>query len=108
MGRTDMAPYLAVLSLTRSEGDLMAAGDWQGVVRLGAERTQIDATRPTTPPDDARELVDQALAHMQMNLAQAVATRDHTRATLIHLADGRRALHAYAGTAPGGHFDARS
>ena len=43
--------------------------------------------------------MDETLGLMQVNLANAVATRDIcTRATLTHLAEGRRAMHAYAGT----------
>ena len=52
--------------------------------------------------------MDETLALMQTNLANAVAIRDRTRATLAHLAGGRRALHAYAGVAQGGRVDARS
>jgi hypothetical protein len=102
-----VAPYLAVLSLTRCERDLIASGDWDGVVTVGSERAKIVATLPATPPDAARSLVDEALAQMQTNLATAVATRDRTRATLAHLAEGRRAMRAYAGTAPGGRIDTR-
>jgi hypothetical protein len=102
-----LAPYLAVLSLTRCERDLIASGDWEGVVTVGSERAKIVATLPATPPETARGMVAEALAQMQANLANAVATRDRTRATLAHLADGRRAMRAYAGTAPGGRIDTR-
>ncbi len=108
MAAPGTAPYLALLSLTRCERDLIAAGDWEGVVTLGAERAQIVRTLPAQPPAEARELVAETLAIMQTNLANAVATRDRTRATLHHMADGRRALHAYAGTAPAGSIDTRS
>jgi hypothetical protein len=66
------------------------------------------ATLPAEPPADARELVAETLALMQTNLSQAVATRDRTRATLAHMAEGRRAMHAYAGMAPSSRVDARS
>ncbi len=92
------APYLTVLSLTRCERDLIAAGDWEGVATLGAQRAQVVATLPAEAPAEARPIVDETLALMQVNLANAVATRDRTRATLTHLAEGRRAMHAYAGT----------
>jgi len=108
MAAPALAPYLAVLSLTRCERDLIAAGDWQGVVSLGAERAKLVTTLPAEAPAEARTLVDETLALMQTNLANAVATRDRTRATLAHLAGGRRALYAYAGVAPGGSVDARS
>jgi hypothetical protein len=103
-----LAPYLAVLSLTRCERDLIASGDWEGVVTIGSERAKIVVTLPATPPEAARGMVAEAVAQMQTNLANAVATRDRTRATLAHLADGRRAMRAYAGTAPGGRVDTRS
>jgi molybdopterin-guanine dinucleotide biosynthesis protein A len=103
-----IAPYLALLSLTRCERDLIAAGDWQGVATLGAQRAEVVATLPADAPADARALVDEALALMQANLATAVATRDRTRATLAHMAEGRRALHAYAGTREAGSVDTRS
>jgi hypothetical protein len=102
-----VAPYLAVLSLTRCERDLIAAGDWEGVATLGAERAMLVASLPAQAPAEARELVSETLALMQTNLSHAVATRDRTRATLAHLADGRRALHAYAGTPAGGSVDTR-
>jgi hypothetical protein len=102
-----VAPYLAVLSLTRCERDLIASGDWEGVVTIGSERAKIVATLPATPPEAARGVVAEALAQMQTNLANAVATRDRTRATLARMADGRRAMRAYAGTAPSGHIDTR-
>ncbi len=108
MSDAELAPYLAVLSLTRCEASLIAAGDWPGVVTLGEERGRLVAALPASPPPAARKLVDEALAQMQMNLGNAVATRDRTRATLAHLADGRRAMHAYAGAAPRARFDARS
>jgi hypothetical protein len=108
MAPPGVAPYLALLSLTRCERDLIAAGDWEGVSALGAERAKLVATLPAEAPADARTLVSETLALMQTNLAQAVATRDRTRATLAHMADGRRALHAYAGIAPGAGVDARS
>ncbi|HEY2788772.1 MAG TPA: flagellar protein FliT [Gaiellales bacterium] len=98
MAAPAVAPYLAVLSLTRCERDLIAAGDWEGVASLGAQRAQVVATLPAEAPAEARALIDETLALMQVNLANAVATRDRTRATLTHLAEGRRAMHAYAGT----------
>jgi hypothetical protein len=100
-------PYLALLSLTRAERDLIAANDWEGVVSVGAERAKLVATLPAQVPAEARELAGEANALMHANLAQAVLVRDRTRATLAHLADGRRALHAYAGTASGSRVDRR-
>jgi hypothetical protein len=108
MAAPAVQPYLVLLSLTRCERDLIAAGDWPGVVTLGNERAQLVTTLPAEAPAEARALVDETLALMQTNLANAVAIRDRTRATLAHLADGRRALHAYAGIAQGGRVDARS
>lgn len=101
------APYLAVLSLTRCERDLIAANDWEGVVSVGAERAKLVATLPPQVPAEARAVADEAQAMMQANLAQAVLVRDRTRATLARMSDGRRALHAYAGTATGGRVDRR-
>jgi len=100
-------PYLALLSLTRCERDLIAANDWEGVVSVGAERAKLVATLPVSVPAEARELVAEARALIQANLAQAVLVRDRTRATLAHMSDGRRALHAYAGTATGNRVDRR-
>ena len=108
MSDPDLAPYLAVLSLTNCEASLITAGAWPGVVSIGAERGRLVAALPADPPPAARALVDQSLAQMQMNLANAVVQRDRARATLAHLADGRRAMHAYAGAAPRARFDARS
>ncbi len=99
--------YRALLEVTERERDLIAAGDWEGVAAAGAERARILAELPDDHSADARPLVDEALANVRANLATAVATRDRTRATLAHLADGRRALRAYAGAAPAGRFDTR-
>lgn len=99
------APYLVVLSLTLRERDLIAANDWEGVVSVGAERARLVATLPARVPAEARAVADEAFALMQANLAQAVLVRDRTRATLAHMSEGRRALHAYAGTATGGRVD---
>src|SRR4051794_29357256 len=107
MSDPGVAPYPAVLSRTRGGRDLIASGDWEGVVTIGSERAKIVATLPPTPPAAARGVVAEALAQMQTNLANAVATRDRTRATLAHLSEGRRAMRAYAGTAPGGRVDTR-
>ena len=101
------APYLAVLSLTRCERDLIAANDWEGVVSIGAERAKLVATLPALVPAEARAVADEAFALLQANLAQAVLVRDRTRATLARLSDGRRAMHAYAGTATGRQVDRR-
>lgn len=101
------APYLALLSLTRAERDLIAANDWEGVVSVGSERAKLVATLPAQVPAEAREIANEATALIQANLAQAVLVRDRTRATLAHLSDGRRALHAYAGTAGSSRIDRR-
>jgi hypothetical protein len=103
----DTAPYLALLSLTRCERDLIAANDWEGVVSVGAERAKLVATLPPQVPAAARAVADEAFGLIQANLAQAVLVRDRTRATLAHLSDGRRALHAYAGSAPSSRVDRR-
>jgi hypothetical protein len=100
-------PYLTVLSLTRCERDLIAANDWEGVVSVGAERAKLVATLPPVVPAEARAVADEAFAMMQANLAQAVLVRDRTRATLARLSDGRRAMHAYAGTATSRRVDRR-
>lgn len=107
MTEAPLAPYRALLEVTERERDLIAAGDWEGVAAAGAERTRILAELPASHSAEARALVDKALAQVRANLAAAVATRDRTRATLIHLAGGRRALRAYAGTAPAGRVDTR-
>jgi hypothetical protein len=107
MTAPSLALYRALLEATERERDLIAAGDWEGVAAAGAERTRILAELPEHHSAEDRPLVAEALAQVRRNLAAAVATRDRTRATLAHLADGRRALRAYAGTAPAGRFDAR-
>ena len=100
-------PYLALLSLTRCERDLIAANDWEGVVSVGAERAKLVASLPAQVPAEARAVADEAFSLIQANLAQAVLVRDRTRATMAHMAEGRRAMHAYAGSATGRRVDRR-
>jgi hypothetical protein len=108
MTDTTLDPYLAVLALVRRERDLITAGDWQGVAGLGAERERLVDGLPNPAPAAAGPLLRQTMAEVRTNLATAVATRDRTRATLAHMAEGRRALRAYAGSAPGGRVDTHS
>ena len=75
MSDPGVAPYLAVLSLTRCERDLIASGDWEGVVTIGSERAKIVATLPARAPEAAREVVAEALAQMQTNLAFVTSTQ---------------------------------
>ena len=96
------------LQRVQRERELIAAGDWQGVATLGTERDRVVETLPEPAPAAAAPLLHRALAEVRANLATAVATRDHTRATLAHMAEGRRALRAYAGSPPSAHVDAHS
>ena len=104
-----VAPYLALLSLTRCERDLIAANDWEG----GGHARGTDThrwwrrSRPRPGPRPRSSSPRRSRSYRRTSQRRSQPVRP-PHATLSHLAEGRRALHAYAGTREGGSVDARS
>lgn len=105
-----LAPYRAVIAQAVSDGALIERGAWADLVTCGSRREAVMAALPASPPDGALPLVAEAERLIHANTLKVVAARDRTRAKLVELARGRRALSGYAGPRRGrvAGIDARS
>ena len=105
-----LAPYRAVIEQALADGALIERGAWADLVAAGERRDALMARLPVRPPDAALELVEEAERLIHANTLKVVAARDRTRAKLVELARGRRALMGYGGSrrAPAVGIDART
>ena len=102
------APRLAVL-VTRCELDLIAAADWDAVVRARREsRPLLVAGLPPRPPAGARFHLRRADELARANAAALAAARAATVAELGQLRTVRQTISAYVGqAAPAVFIDTR-
>lgn len=109
-GGDPLAPYRAVIAQAVADGALIERGAWADLVACGGRREAVMAGLPASPPDGALPLVAEAERLINANTLKVVAARDRTRAKLVELARGRRALSGYAGPRhrPRTGLDARS
>ena len=91
-----IAHYERIAELGELELELVRTGRYDGLDALDAERQELIATLPASPPAEARPALLRAAAvqsQVEGLLSGAVA---HTRAALIRLDRGKQALGAYA------------
>ena len=88
--------YERIAELGELELELVRTAQYEQLETLDAERQELVATLPGTPPDEAAPALLRAAAvqaQVEGMLAGAVA---HTRAQLVRLEQGRGVLKAYA------------
>ena len=98
--------YDTLLALAERERDLIAAGQWEDVVTLGAARAELTAQLPQRAPASAREALERTASIVDSNVAAIATASDAVRRELAHLDRGRSALASYAATATTRRIDA--
>ena len=93
--------------MCEQERELIAAADWDEVVRLGGGRAALVAGLPAQPPAAARAHLQRAGALGRSNAASLAAARAATVAELGQLRTVRATIRAYAGDAPAVFVDTR-
>jgi hypothetical protein len=102
------AAYARLVELCERERELIAAADWDAVVRLGEERAALAAGLPARPPAEARRHLRRAGELARANAAALAAARAATVAELGQLRTVRQTIRAYVGeAAPAVFIDTR-
>lgn len=97
-----MRGYERLVELAERERELIAAGRFDELAELDAERDELVASLPEQAPREARFLLERA-AQLQEESSQAlIAAMATVRGGLLELARGRRAADRYAPPARGG------
>ena len=94
-----IAPYEQLLALAEREATLIAAGAWEDLPALAAERSGLVATLPPVPPAAARPHLERLSGLQQLATAALSAARAATASELAGLRRGRGAMRGYAGSA---------
>lgn len=91
-------PYAALVALAERERDLVAAGRFDELGALDAERTALVASMPRQVPAHARSALERA-AELQLETTRALRAGIAERRSDLHaLGRGREAARAYART----------
>ena len=98
--------YDTLLALAERERDLIAAGQWEDVVMLGAARAELTAQLPQRAPASARAVLEKTASIVDSNVAAIATASDGVRRELAHLDRGRSALASYSSAAPSRRIDA--
>jgi hypothetical protein len=101
------AAYVRLVELCEQERELIAAADWDGLVRLGEERAALMAGLPARPPADAHVHLRRADELVRANATELAAARAATVAELGQLRTVRQTIRAYVGEAPAVFIDTR-
>ena len=101
------APYDRLVEMCEQERELIAAADWDAVVRLGEERAALVAGLPARPPAEAVVHLRRADELGRANAASLAAARAATVAELGQLRMVRQTLRAYVGQSPALFIDTR-
>jgi hypothetical protein len=101
------AAYVRLVELCEQERRLIAAADWDAVVRLGEERAALMSALPARPPAEAYAHLQRADELGRANAAALAAARAATVAELGQLRTVRATIRAYAGDAPAVFVDTR-
>jgi hypothetical protein len=88
--------YQHLLDLTRKQRTLIEDGDLDGAAGLSAVWQQLVEGLPARPPEDARNLLEEAASIAWSNTAVLEALAAEVTRELAHLGRGRRALASYA------------
>jgi hypothetical protein len=95
-----VTPYEELEVLARREAELVAAGDWVGVVGLDPARRTILARLPESPPAEARETLERTRSQLAANAASIASSLAQARGSLEQLGQARTALAPYAAARP--------
>jgi hypothetical protein len=101
------AAYVRLVQMCERERELIAAADWDGVVRLGEERAALVAGLPARPPAEAVVHLRRVDELRRANAASLAAARAATVAELGQLRTVRQTIRAYVGQAPAVYIDTR-
>ena len=102
------AAYARLVEMCERESELIAAADWDAVVRLSEERAALAAGLPQRPPAEARSHLRRAQELARANAAALAAARAATLAELRQLRTVRQTISAYIGqAAPAVFIDTR-
>ncbi len=88
-------PWEELVALAEREHACAQAGDWEGVVALGADRAQHSAALPAAPPAAALPALRRLEALQQDIVALLVAARADTVRELGRIDRGRSAVRGY-------------
>jgi hypothetical protein len=94
--------YSQVLDAVRRKGELVEAGDWDGVAAVDAELERLRLTLPDTPPASARPTLEEAVRLNAAIIAAIGKALAGVQAELVGLGRERTAAAGYgaAGTPP--------
>ena len=96
-----MSPYDELLRFAEREAGLIEAGEWDQLVATQAERRELLASLPPTPPTSARGRLERILALLERNASAIGAAMAQTRGELDRAVRARKNLGSYsAPTAP--------
>jgi hypothetical protein len=90
------AGYTSLLALAEREQTLIAAGAWDDLAAVAAERDAIVATLPAVPPPEALDILRRLHGAQQLVAAALRAVRLDTARELVELGRGRGAVRGYA------------
>ena len=102
-----MEAYRGLLEFVRHQRDLIAAGAWDELAAMDREQDETVTALRVRPPAEARALLEQADAQLRANTAALASARAEAVSMLVHLRQGRAAVHAYAGGDPAMFIDTR-
>jgi hypothetical protein len=94
-----VSEYAQLVALAEREATLLAAGAWEDLPGLAAERSAIVAALPAAPPAAARPHLERLAGLQQLNSAALGAARAETARELRQLGQGRGAVRGYAASA---------
>jgi len=102
------AAYARLVEMCERESELIAAADWDAVVRLSEKRAALAAGLPQRPPAAAVVHLRRAHELARANAAALTAARAATVAELGQLRTVRQTISAYVGqAAPAVFIDTR-
>jgi hypothetical protein len=97
-----MRGYERLVELAERERELIAAGRFDELAEIDAERDELVASLPEQAPPDARFLLERAARLQEESSRELAAALATVRVGLLELARGRRAAGGYAPAARGG------
>jgi len=93
---SDLAPYERLVGLAEREAGLVAAGAWEDLAPLAAERAAIAAALPAVPPAEAAPLLHELAGLHAVAAGALAAARAEAGRELGALGRGRQAVRGYA------------
>ena len=95
MSMDHLHPYSELVRMAEHERELIAAGSWEELVRLGGRRAELAATLPARPPAEARDLLETASRQIAANAVALEGARERTGRDISRVGTARQALRGY-------------